>query len=83
MLRFHSSVYGWFLFVVLLIVQTPVLRFRFGLTTQAQRLGAREATMATATLPPGSLQRMVRPRSRENHRSTSMPTRRLLSSKSK
>ena len=29
------------------------------LTTQAQRPGAREATIATATLPPGSLQRMV------------------------
>src|SRR5258706_1987513 len=27
-----------------------------------QRPGARDATMATATLPPGSLQRMVRPR---------------------
>src|SRR4051794_32663651 len=33
-----------------------------GLTTQAQRPGARDATMATATLPPGSLQRMVRSR---------------------
>jgi hypothetical protein len=32
-----------------------------GLTTQAQRPGAREATIATATLPRGSLQRMVRP----------------------
>jgi hypothetical protein len=32
-----------------------------GLTIQAQRPGAREATMATATRPPGSLQRMVRP----------------------
>ena len=31
------------------------------LTTQAQRPGARDATIATATLPPGSLQRMVRP----------------------
>jgi len=31
------------------------------LTTQAQRPGARDATMATTTLPPGSLQRMVRP----------------------
>jgi hypothetical protein len=30
------------------------------LTTQAQRPGARDATIATATLPPGSLQRMVR-----------------------
>src|SRR4051794_32298662 len=30
------------------------------LTTQAQRPGAREATIATATPPPGSLQRMVR-----------------------
>src|SRR3954462_6152975 len=33
-----------------------------GLTTQPQRPGARDATMATATLPPGSLQRRVRPR---------------------
>jgi hypothetical protein len=32
----------------------------FHLTTKAQRPGAREATIATATLPPGSLQRMVR-----------------------
>jgi hypothetical protein len=31
------------------------------LPTQAQRPGARDATMATATLPPGSLPRMVRP----------------------
>ena len=31
-----------------------------GLTTQAQRPGARDATIATATPPPGSLQRMVR-----------------------
>src|SRR5205823_590200 len=30
-----------------------------GLTTQAQRPGARDATIATATLMPGSLQRMV------------------------
>src|SRR4026207_2115963 len=30
-----------------------------GLTTQAQRPGARDATIATTTLPPGSLQRMV------------------------
>src|SRR6185369_17848040 len=30
------------------------------LTTQAQRPGARDATIATTTLPPGSLQRMVR-----------------------
>jgi hypothetical protein len=30
--------------------------------TQAQRPGARDATIATATLSPGSLQRMVRPR---------------------
>jgi hypothetical protein len=30
------------------------------LTTQAQRPGARDATIATATPPPGSLQRMVR-----------------------
>ena len=29
MLRFHSSVYLWFLFVVLLMVQTPVLLSRF------------------------------------------------------
>ena len=28
---------------------------RMGLTIQAQRPGARDATMATATLPPGSL----------------------------
>ena len=28
--------------------------------TQAQRPGARDATLATATLPPGSPQRMVR-----------------------
>ena len=35
---------------------------RVGLTTQAQRPGARDATIATATPPPGSLQRMVRPR---------------------
>ena len=32
------------------------------LTTQAQRPGTRDATIATATPPPGSLQRMVRPR---------------------
>jgi len=31
-----------------------------GLTTQAQRPGPRDAWIATATLPPGSLQRMVR-----------------------
>ncbi len=31
-----------------------------GLTTQAQRPGARDATIATATLSPGSLERMVR-----------------------
>src|SRR5437773_1352406 len=31
-----------------------------GLTTQPQRRGARDATIATATLMPGSLQRMVR-----------------------
>ena len=31
-------------------------------TPQAQRPGARDATIATATLPPGSLQRMVRRR---------------------
>jgi hypothetical protein len=30
-----------------------------GPTTQAQRPGARDATIATATLSPGSLQRMV------------------------
>jgi hypothetical protein len=33
------------------------------LTTQAQRPGAWDATIATATLSPGSLQRMVRRRS--------------------
>ena len=32
------------------------------LTTQAQRPGIQDATIATATLTPGSLQRMVRPR---------------------
>jgi hypothetical protein len=32
------------------------------LTPQAQRPGARDATIATTTLTPGSLQRMVRPR---------------------
>jgi hypothetical protein len=31
------------------------------LTTQSQRPGAREATIATTTPPPASLQRMVRP----------------------
>src|SRR5436305_1429523 len=31
-----------------------------GLTTQAQRPGARDAMIATTTRPPGSLQRMVR-----------------------
>ena len=36
--------------------------FMFGLTTQAQRPGARDAWIATATLSLGSLQRMVRPR---------------------
>jgi hypothetical protein len=48
------------------IVMSMNARNRMGmverqLTTQAQRPGAREATMATATRPPGSLQRMVRP----------------------
>src|SRR5260221_13557200 len=33
----------------------------YRLTTQAQRPGAPDATIATTTLPPGSLQRMVRP----------------------
>jgi hypothetical protein len=43
------------------IVNCPIIRSaRKRLTTQAQRPGARDATMATATLPPGSLQRMVR-----------------------
>ena len=32
----------------------------YRLTTQAQRPGAPDATIATTTLPPGSLQRMVR-----------------------
>src|SRR6266496_4602899 len=36
--------------------------FSIGLTIQAQRPGARDAMIATMTLPPGSLQRMVRPR---------------------
>ena len=57
MLCFHSSVYCWFLFVVLLMVQTPVLRFRFGLTTQTQRSGPREAWLATRARRP--LQRMA------------------------
>src|SRR5207245_7601586 len=33
-----------------------------GLTTQAQRPGARDARIATTALSPDSLQRMVRPR---------------------
>src|SRR6478672_5870755 len=33
-----------------------LLHARFWLTTQAQRPGARDATIATATLTPGSLQ---------------------------
>jgi len=32
------------------------------LTTQAQRPGPRDAWIATTTLTPGSLERMVRPR---------------------
>ncbi len=35
---------------------------RIDLTTQAQRPGARDARIATTTLMPGSLQRMVRRR---------------------
>src|ERR1041385_647168 len=42
-----------------------VLRPR--LTTQAQRPGARGRSIATATLPPGSLQRMVRPTHHGSH----------------
>src|SRR5207248_877494 len=38
------------------------VEFSISLTTQAQRPGARDAVIATTTLPPGSLQRMVRPR---------------------
>ena len=38
---------------------------RSGLTTQAQRPGAWDATIATATPPPGSLQRLVRPQDRD------------------
>ena len=37
------------------------LNFMSQLTTQAQRPGPWDATHATATLSPGSLQRMVRP----------------------
>src|SRR5262245_53633676 len=44
----------------LLVSYNGVTRCR--LTTQAQRPGARDATIATTTPPPGSLQRMVRPR---------------------
>jgi hypothetical protein len=36
--------------------------FEVSRTTQAQRPGTRDATMATTTFPPGSLQRMVRRR---------------------
>src|ERR1051325_115721 len=43
---------------VIVMVSTALIR---RLTTQAQRPGAREAMIATATPPPGSLQRMVRP----------------------
>src|SRR3954468_21881850 len=46
MLCFHGSIYCWILFVVLLMVQTPMLRFCFGVTTQAQRPRARGATIA-------------------------------------
>jgi hypothetical protein len=42
-----------------------------GLTTQAQRPGARDAWIATATLSPGSLQRLVRPSSFVIHYSKS------------
>ena len=43
-------------------LQTVALAMRVhsGLTTQAQRPGTRDATIETATLKPGSLQRMVR-----------------------
>src|SRR5436190_5053784 len=40
----------------------PDLKRRGGLTTQAQRPGARDAWIANPDAPPGSLQRMVRPR---------------------
>jgi hypothetical protein len=36
------------------------MRASSGLTDKAQRPGARDATIATTTLPPSSLQRMVR-----------------------
>ena len=44
------------------LVGSHVEGVRCRLTTQAQRPGARDARIATTTLPPGSLQRMVRPR---------------------
>ena len=48
-----------------LLAHLDVVRFghraRSGLTTQAQRPGAWDARIATATPSPGSLQRMVRP----------------------
>ena len=40
------------------------LRVWCGLTTQAQRPGARDATIANRDAMPGSLQRMVSPRRR-------------------
>src|SRR5262245_26506213 len=39
---------------------------RHQLTAQAQRPGARDAMIATTTLPPDSLQRMVSPHHRSN-----------------
>ena len=47
---------------VILVFDVALMRVCSRLTPQAQRPGARDATIATATLPPGSLQRMVRPR---------------------
>ena len=45
-----------------MILAGPDITRRGGLTTQAQRPGPRGRSIATATPPPGSLQRMVRPR---------------------
>src|SRR5437763_11061807 len=41
------------------VQNAPAAQFRR--TTQAQRPGARDATIATAMLPPGSLQRLILP----------------------
>jgi hypothetical protein len=39
----------------------PGISFFAGLTTQAQRPGPRDATVANRDAPPGSLQRLVNP----------------------